>query len=69
MHVLDQHMSKLEGKSQNIIFIGYDQTSKSYKLYNPIKKKRSISRDVVFEIRGIGVIKKMRNSLSTQLKR
>jgi hypothetical protein len=39
---------KLDGKSEKCIFTGYSETSKSYRLYNPISKKLILSRDVKF---------------------
>ncbi|KAL8138166.1 hypothetical protein V2J09_004167 [Rumex salicifolius] len=48
-HVLDERRSKLDEKSQNFIFIGYEAGSKGYKLYDPESKKTVISRHVVFE--------------------
>ncbi|MFS7979978.1 putative RNA-directed DNA polymerase [Helianthus anomalus] len=39
---------KLESKSEKCIFIGYSSQSKGYRLYNPITKKFSVKRDVVF---------------------
>lgn len=41
--------SKLDGKSEKCIFIGYDERSKAYKLFNPITKKVIISQDVIFK--------------------
>jgi hypothetical protein len=37
-HVLDQRRTKLDDKSTKLVFIGYDEMSKAYKLYNPIEK-------------------------------
>jgi hypothetical protein len=31
-----------------MIFVGYDQNSKGYKVYNPNERKMMISRDVKF---------------------
>jgi transposase InsO family protein len=39
--------TKLDDKSKKYIFIGYDEKSKAYKLYDPIEKKFVVSRDVV----------------------
>jgi len=36
-------------KVKKCIFIGYNEQSKAYKLYNPITKKTIIRRDVVFK--------------------
>ncbi|CAJ2652499.1 unnamed protein product [Trifolium pratense] len=38
-HVPDQRRTKLEDKSQKYIFIGYDEKTKGYKLFDPISKK------------------------------
>ncbi|KAA0042256.1 copia-type polyprotein [Cucumis melo var. makuwa] len=40
---------KLDDKSEKYVFVGYDASSKGYKLYNPVTKKTMISRDVVFD--------------------
>ena len=48
-HILDQERSKLDHKSKRYIFIGYDSSSKGYKLYNPNSSKIVISRDVEFD--------------------
>lgn len=45
-HVADQRRSKLEDKGEAMVFIGYHPTS-TYKLYDPIKEKMVISRDVI----------------------
>jgi hypothetical protein len=37
---------KLDDKSKKYIFIGYNEKSKAYKLYDPIEKKFMVSRDV-----------------------
>ncbi|KAJ0589103.1 putative RNA-directed DNA polymerase [Helianthus annuus] len=46
--VPNQMRKKLEDKSERSIFIGYSSQSKGYRLYNPITKKFSVKRDVVF---------------------
>ena len=45
-HVPDQRRTKLEDKSQKYILIGYDEKKKGYKLFDPIRKKVTVSRDV-----------------------
>jgi hypothetical protein len=35
-----------------MIFVGYDQKSKGYKLYNPNKGKTVIRRDIEFDEQG-----------------
>jgi hypothetical protein len=44
--VPDPKRTKLDDKSKKYIFIGYDEKSKAYKLYDSIKKKLVVSRDV-----------------------
>jgi hypothetical protein len=48
-HVPDQERSKLDNKSKRYIFIGYDSSSKGYKLYNPNSDKIVIGRNVEFD--------------------
>jgi hypothetical protein len=48
-HVPKQTRSKLDDKSEKYIFIGYDEQSKAYKLFNSITKKVIVSRYVVFK--------------------
>jgi hypothetical protein len=45
-HILDQRRVKLDDKSLKLIFIGYDERSKVYKLFDPTNKKMHISCDV-----------------------
>lgn len=52
-HVPDQLRKKLDDKGEKCIFIGYSDTSKAYKLYNPETKKIVISRDVIFDEYGV----------------
>ena len=42
-HVPDQERSKLDDKSKKYVFIGYDPSSKGYKLYNSSTRKVIIS--------------------------
>ncbi|GJS40666.1 retrovirus-related pol polyprotein from transposon TNT 1-94 [Tanacetum coccineum] len=44
--VPDQTRTKLDDKSKKYIFIGYDDRSKAFRLYDPIEKKVSVCRDV-----------------------
>ena len=46
VHADDQIRTKLDDKSKKMIFMGYDQKSKGYKLYNPNIGKTMIGRDV-----------------------
>jgi len=47
-HIPSQLRKKLDDRSEKCIFTGYSETSKSYRLYNPISKKLILSRDVNF---------------------
>jgi hypothetical protein len=44
--VRDPKRTKLDDKSNKHIFIGYNEKSKAYKLYDPIEKKFVVSRDI-----------------------
>ncbi|GAU36022.1 hypothetical protein TSUD_211600 [Trifolium subterraneum] len=48
-HVPDKQRTKLDDKSIKCVHLGVSDESKAYKLYDPIKKKIIISRDVIFE--------------------
>ena len=48
-HVLAQQRTKLEDKSKKLVFIGYDEKTKGYKLFNPVTNKVLMSRDVVID--------------------
>ena len=52
VHVLDKRREKLDDKSERFMFMGYDPSSKGYKLYNPNNKKMVVSRDVEFDEEG-----------------
>ncbi|KAH9659148.1 hypothetical protein KPL70_023755 [Citrus sinensis] len=52
VHVPDESRAKMDDKSEKFIFIGYDNNSKGYKLYNPNNRKIVISRDVIFDEKG-----------------
>lgn len=45
-HVPDQRRTKLEDKSKKYIFVGHDEKTKGYKLYNPESQRVIVSRDV-----------------------
>ena len=49
VHVPDHKRIKLDDKSKTHIFLGVSKESKAYKLFDPITKKITISRDVKFE--------------------
>ena len=52
VHVPDERRSKLDDKSEKIVFIRYDMRSKGYKLYNPSNGKTIISNNVEFDEEG-----------------
>jgi len=52
VHIPYEKRAKLDDKSGKFIFVGYDQSSRGYKLYNPENNKIVISRDVVFDEEG-----------------
>jgi len=43
VHILDERRAKLDDKNEIFIFIGYDSSSKGYKLYNLNNKKKVVS--------------------------
>ena len=45
-HVPAQQRTKLEDRSKKYVFIGYNEKTKAYRLFNPIIKKVIMSRDV-----------------------
>ena len=47
-HIPDQLRKKLDSKGEKCIFIGYNEKSKAYRLYNPSNKNFGISRDAQF---------------------
>ena len=50
MHVkVTANVGKLEDRSQEMIFVGYEQGSKAYRCIDPSTRKLSISKDVIFE--------------------
>ena len=48
-HVPYEKRKKLEDKSLKCVFLGVSETSKAYKLYDPLTKKVVVSRDVIFD--------------------
>jgi hypothetical protein len=47
-HIPSELRKKLDDRSEKCIFTRYSETSKAYRLYNPISKKLILSRDVKF---------------------
>jgi len=48
-HVPKEMRRKIDEKNENCIFLGYNDQSKEYKLYNPMTKKVIINKDVEFK--------------------
>ncbi|KAK3006427.1 hypothetical protein RJ639_017152 [Escallonia herrerae] len=48
VHLQNEERSKLDPKSKECIFIRYEEGVRRYRLYDPMAKKRVISRDVIF---------------------
>jgi hypothetical protein len=42
------HSGKLEDRSTTMVFLGYEQGTKGYRVYDPVANRLQISRDVVF---------------------
>jgi hypothetical protein len=49
VHVQSGERSKLDSKSRKCICLGLESGVKGYKLWDPVSKKKIISRDVVFD--------------------
>jgi len=48
-HVLDKNRKKLDNKVEKCVFLGVSESSKAYKVFNPVTKKVVVSRDVSFD--------------------
>jgi transposase InsO family protein len=48
VHIQKQMTTKLEPRSKKMLFVGYDGESSNYRVFDPVSKKVSVSRDVVF---------------------
>ena len=46
---INPHLGKLEDRSMPMVLLGYEEGSKAYRLYDPKRGKKVISRDVVFD--------------------
>lgn len=47
---------KLDDKNIKYIFVGYNNETKDFKIYDPIIKKLIIRHDVIFSERKLGII-------------
>lgn len=48
VHVPQQKRRKWDAKSEKLIFVGYDPSTKGYRCTNPATRKMTVSRDVIF---------------------
>jgi hypothetical protein len=48
-HMLKELRTKVEPKAQRMVFVGYAEDSKGYRLWNPSGRKISIASDVKFD--------------------
>ena len=48
-HLDKTHRDKLEPRAQQTIFLGYDDSSKAYRVYNPKTNRIIVSRDITFD--------------------
>lgn len=48
VHVPKQLTTKLDVRAKRMLLVGYEGESSNYRLYDPVTKKVTVSRDVVF---------------------
>ena len=48
VHIPKDQRQKLDSKSSGGVFIGYASESKAYRVYDPVKKRTVMARDVKF---------------------
>ena len=49
VHIPDTLRRKMDAKAQECMLVGYCETRKAYRMWNPATRKLAISRDVIFE--------------------
>jgi hypothetical protein len=54
LHIPKESHSKLNSKTCRCFFLGYDEQSKAFRVYDPAHRKLHISRDIVFDEQTIG---------------
>jgi hypothetical protein len=54
LHIPKENRSKLDSKSLQCFFVGYDTNSKVYRVFDPVSKKIHLSRDVIFDEQQVG---------------
>ena len=42
-------LTKLEDRSTKMVFLGYEEGSKAYRLYDPVAGRVTVSRDIIFD--------------------
>ncbi|CAH9114024.1 unnamed protein product [Cuscuta europaea] len=52
-HITSQLREKFDEKGENLIFVGYSDESKGYRLLDPKTNKLTISRDVTFDEKAV----------------
>jgi len=55
-HIPKEHCKKMDDKSQQCFFVGYNFDSNVYRLYNPHLKKIILSMDVVIDESKVGFV-------------
>jgi hypothetical protein len=53
-HIPKENRKKLESKTRHCMMVGFDNKSKSYRLYDPVSKKIILNQDVKFKESLIG---------------
>eukprot|EP01018_Ginkgo_biloba_P039313 Gb_36396 [translate_table: standard] len=56
VHVPDKKRQNLDDKSHKCILVGYSESSKAYRLWDPSQRKIVISRDVLFDESNEGIV-------------
>jgi len=49
MKITTPHLKKLDDRSKQVVYFGVEEGSKAHSLYDPLKNKITVSRDVIFE--------------------
>ena len=55
VHIPKDERKKLESKSRKCVLLGYGRATKGFRLYDPLKKKVFVSRDVIFNEKRCGL--------------
>ena len=53
-HIPDARRTKLDGKSEPMILVGYHKTG-AYRIFNPVNEKIVLSRDIVIDENSPGI--------------